>query len=52
MPLDKYAMYLKAAHELEVSRRRGVVMDTSAAIGGSFSKGGVADYINKALSGD
>ena len=52
MPLDKFVMYLGAAHEVELTRRRGVVLDTNAAIGGAFSEKGVADYINKALSGD
>jgi hypothetical protein len=52
MPLDKYVMYLEAANEVELSRRRSVVLDTSAAIGGTFGEDGVAGYINEGLSGD
>lgn len=51
MPLDKYIMYIEAANEVELTRRRAVVLDTSAAINGAFSENGVADYLNKALAG-
>ncbi len=52
MPLDKFKMYLEAAQEVELNRRRGVVLDTQAAIGGAFSEDGTTKYLNEVLSGE
>ena len=52
MPLDKYELYLRAEREVDFTRRRKVVIDTSAAIGGLFEKDGVVNYINSSLSGE
>jgi hypothetical protein len=52
MTLDKYDMYMRASHDVDLSYRRQVVMDTQAAIGGAFSKEGVTEYLNEALSGE
>ena len=52
MPLDKYVMYMNEAYELELTRRRGYVMDTLGAIGGAFSEDGITEYLNGVLSGD
>ena len=51
MPLNKYNMYIGAAIEVEYTRRRGFVMDVSAAIGTSLTGKGLEDYI-KALTSE
>jgi len=52
MALDKYDMYMRASVEVDMVRRRGVVVDTNAAIGGAFSEKGVAPYLDGVLSGE
>lgn len=45
-PVDKYSLYLKAAHIIDTQDRKGFVVDVSAAVGGLFNKKGVEEYLS------
>ena len=51
LPLDKFFLYQEAARRNRSRERQSYVLDTAAAIGGIFSKDGVAKYL-KTLDGE